>query len=91
MADESFGYAAFKTGAAQVAFSLAPGQEELIGRHAGIGFITEDINLKYEQLCAAGVKFESPPEKQPWGGVLALFKDPDGNIFYLDQTSEDHP
>ena len=31
-----------------------------------------------------GVEFEMPPTQQPWGGTLALFKDPDGNIYYLD-------
>lgn len=36
----------------------------------------------------AGVEFEMPPGKQPWGGMLALFKDPDGNLFYLDQVVE---
>jgi uncharacterized glyoxalase superfamily protein PhnB len=24
------------------------------------------------------------PQKQPWGGYMAMFADPDGNIFYLD-------
>lgn len=27
-----------------------------------------------------------PPSKQPWGGYMALFADPDGNIFYLDSV-----
>ena len=27
-----------------------------------------------------------PPEKQPWGGFMAMFLDPDGNSFYLDQV-----
>jgi predicted enzyme related to lactoylglutathione lyase len=26
------------------------------------------------------------PSKQPWGGYMALFADPDGNIFYLDSV-----
>ena len=89
--DESFGYASFDTGPAQIAFAKASDQPELIGRHTGIGLIAEDINLAYEEMRAAGVEFEMPPSKQPWGGVLALFKDPDGNIFYLDEIPEDHP
>lgn len=24
------------------------------------------------------------PSKQPWGGYMAMFADPDGNIFCLD-------
>jgi predicted enzyme related to lactoylglutathione lyase len=27
------------------------------------------------------------PSKQPWGGYMAMFADPDGNIFYLDQAA----
>jgi predicted enzyme related to lactoylglutathione lyase len=30
-----------------------------------------------------------PPKEQPWGGLMALFTDPDGNVFYLDQISDD--
>ena len=30
-----------------------------------------------------GVQFIEPPEKQPWGGVLAHLRDPDGNILTL--------
>jgi predicted enzyme related to lactoylglutathione lyase len=25
------------------------------------------------------------PGKMPWGGYMAMFMDPDGNEFYLDQ------
>ena len=28
--------------------------------------------------------FIQPPEKQPWGGTLALFADPDGNVAIID-------
>ena len=42
----------------------------------------------FETLSAAGVAFEMPPTRQPWGGFMAMFKDSDGNIFYLDQPSE---
>ena len=24
------------------------------------------------------------PQKQPWGGYMGMFADPDGNVFYLD-------
>jgi lactoylglutathione lyase len=89
--DEKFGYASFDTGAAQLAFSKSTDQPELLGRHTGIGLVVDDIALSYEALRAAGVQFEMAPEKQPWGGVLALFKDPDGNLFYLDEVPADHP
>ena len=87
MEDQQFGYASFDTGAASMAFARADEatQQSLVGRHTGIGLMAADINLAYEELRAAGVEFDQPPEQQPWGGILALFKDPDGNIFYLDQ------
>jgi len=28
-----------------------------------------------------------PPTRQPWGGVMALVADPDGNVFYVDQAA----
>jgi len=27
------------------------------------------------------------PSKQPWGGFMAMFADPDGNTFYLDEIA----
>ena len=27
------------------------------------------------------------PAKQPWGGFMALFSAPDGNVFYLDELA----
>ena len=81
--DEDWGYASFNAG--PISFAIAKANEpELFGRHTGIGFVVDDIDASYETLRAAGVQFEMPPTKQPWGGTLALFKDPDGNIFYLD-------
>lgn len=88
--DAQFGYASFDTGAAQIAFACSPDQPELIGRHTGIGLVCDDIERAHAELSAAGVEFAMPPTRQPWGGVLALFKDPDGNVFYLDQVPQDH-
>jgi len=43
----------------------------------------DDLAATYVELRAKGVTFTAPPEKQPWGGSLAHFKDPDGNILTL--------
>lgn len=83
--DASFGYASFDSGTVSMAFAVAKDQPELIGRHTGIGLMVEDVNLVYEQFSAAGVRFEMEPTEQPWGGYMAMFMDPDGNVFYLDQ------
>jgi uncharacterized glyoxalase superfamily protein PhnB len=46
--------------------------------------MVHDVDAVYEDLLGKGVEFTMPPTKQPWGGTLALFKDLDGNVFYLD-------
>jgi len=83
VSDEAFGYASFQAG--PISFGIAQTEDAaLLGRHTGVGFVVQDIDATYHKLNAAGVEFEMPPTKQPWGGVLALFKDPDGNVYYLD-------
>ena len=81
--ETEFGYASFAAG--PISFALAQTDDQtLVGRHTGVGFMTEDIEAEYQRLKNLGVAFDLPPTAQPWGGVLALFKDPDGNIYYLD-------
>ena len=48
----------------------------------------DPVEQLYRELENKGVRFTMKPEKQPWGGFMALFLDPDGNIFYLDQLRE---
>ena len=43
----------------------------------------DDIEAVYERLKARGVEFTRPPEREPWGGWLATFTDPDGNTLQL--------
>lgn len=82
-ADAEFGYASFDAG--PISFAIAQTDDtNLVGRHTGVGFMTQDIKAEYQRLQALGVVFEMPPTQQPWGGTFALFKDPDGNIYYLD-------
>lgn len=86
-ADEGFGYASFAAG--PTSFAIAQTDDEaLVGRHTGVGFMTDDIDAEYERMRDAGVEFEMPPTAQPWGGTLALFKDPDDNVYYLDPGHE---
>ena len=81
--EAEFGYASFSAGA--VAFSLARTDDaSQVGRHTGIGLVVDDLDAAYEELSRRGVAFDMPPTKQPWGGTLALFRDPEGNVFYLD-------
>lgn len=83
MREDKFGYASFDGG--NISFAIAETDDpSLVGKHTGIGFIVDDIDKAYDEMKAKGVEFSMPPTKQPWGGTLALFKDPEGNVFYLD-------
>ena len=48
-----------------------------------VNFDVDGIHDLHESLVAAGVEFIRPPEKEHWGGWVASFKDPDGNIVQL--------
>ena len=44
---------------------------------------TREIHDLYQRLAAQGVTFIRPPEQEGWGGWVATFLDPDGNILQL--------
>jgi lactoylglutathione lyase len=73
--------------AGRTAFSLTtPWNREskkLVGRRTGVSFYVDDIEKTVKALKKKGVKFSFPPRKQPWGGTLANFRDPDGNHYFL--------
>ena len=66
----------------RVVLFTAPGDEKRIGSQMPVSFECEDIDATYQQLSGRGVKFDGPPEKQPWG-TYAMFKDSEGNGFVL--------
>ena len=68
--------------------SAAP---ELIGRPTGITLVVGDIQAEYERMRTEGVRFVSPPTKQPWGGMTASVVDPDGNEIGLMEEWEHSP
>lgn len=55
------------------------------GSLQGLVLSSTDIQADYEQLVANGVKFDGPPERQPWG-TETVFHDPDGNSIVLQQA-----
>lgn len=80
-------FASFKVG--DMRFSLARGAEETHGtgnRNTGIGFEVADLGAAHGELAGKGVRFTMGPGKMPWGGYMAMFVDPDGHEFYLDQA-----
>jgi catechol 2,3-dioxygenase-like lactoylglutathione lyase family enzyme len=58
-------------------------ERDLAGRYVGCSIEVEDIQATYSELVAKGVHFTAPPEKQEWGGTLAHFEDPAGNVLTL--------
>jgi predicted enzyme related to lactoylglutathione lyase len=48
-----------------------------------VNLAVDDIEVVYRRLRAAGVAFSRAPEREPWGGVVATFADPDGNTLQL--------
>ena len=54
-----------------------------------INFGTGDIHALYETLVAQKVEVLRPPARESWGGWVATFRDPDGNIFQLIQQPSD--
>jgi lactoylglutathione lyase len=89
---DEMGWAQMATGESHLALeSVAASDSEgrgLVGRFVGVSLQVADIFATYKLLAARGVEFVGPPEKQPWGGVLAHLRDPDGNILTLVGNSD---
>ncbi len=90
--EPKFSYASVAAGPIRMGLAQVDPKDEqsrgLVGRHTGLAFGTRDLEAAHAQLAAKGVQFPMKPAKQPWGGFMALFADPDGNVFYLDQIRD---
>ncbi len=51
--------------------------------NTGILFRVDDLNKTYEELTKKGVEFTKKPKDDGWG-PYAMFKDLDGNVFWLE-------
>ena len=86
--DESFHFARFDGGG--ISFSVASSGEDsgppepAADRFSGIGFAVDDVDAAAREIKARGARFTMEPSRQPWGGYMAMFADPEGNLFYLD-------
>jgi len=57
------------------------------GSMRGLVFTSDDVEAEYEALTAKGVRFDGPPEPQPYApGGEAVCYDPDGNMLVLQQA-----
>lgn len=52
----------------------------------GLLLVVEDIDVAHEELTRRGVEV-SKPEKMPWGSLHSYLKDPDGNVWTLQQPT----
>ena len=48
-----------------------------------VNLATSDIHTLHARLTVAGVRFIRLPEREHWGGWVATFEDPDGNMLQL--------
>ncbi len=62
---------------------------KLVGVRTGVSFYVDDIEKTYKDLRKKNVRFSLKPRKEPWGAMLANFRDPDGNRFFLLQMPTD--
>ena len=85
-------YAGFDCGGVEI--GLAPGIPRQArdvapaGEQEGapcVDFLVQDVDAAYRALRERGVRFLKEPHDTPWGGRIALFADPDGNVLQLVQ------
>lgn len=55
---------------------------ELEPGNTGILLYADDFEGTVDELKKKGVEFTQEPKKEEWG-TYAMFKDPDGNVFWL--------
>ena len=58
------------------------------GASTDIVFSTDSIYELHRRLLDEGVIFKKKPERQQWGGLSAIFFDPDGNEFQVVEDPE---
>jgi hypothetical protein len=56
-----------------------------VGRFTAFPFTVENLEKTMNDLRGRSIEWIGLPERQPWGGLLSHFKDPDGNILTLVQ------
>jgi catechol 2,3-dioxygenase-like lactoylglutathione lyase family enzyme len=73
--------------AGRTAFSLTTpwnrNARKLVGVRTGVSFYVVDLDKTYKRLKKKRVKFTITPRREPWGGLIASFKDLDGNAYFL--------
>lgn len=84
------GHVVYRLGEVDVVVEAVPpdaaeDEQSLVGRPTGLSLGVDDIQARCQALAGRGVRFGGAPTRQPWGGWLADFEDPDGNGLQLVQ------
>jgi predicted enzyme related to lactoylglutathione lyase len=79
----------------EIGSTTDPSQKEVAknwspGRSPPIVLRVADCRKEYQELTGRGVEFHQAPVDHPWG-VSATFKDPDGNLFSMNQPPTSWP
>jgi predicted enzyme related to lactoylglutathione lyase len=61
------------------------GHEDRVGSFVGVSFDCDDLEKTYAELAAAGVSFDGPLQRQPWGTFVKLI-DSEGNTFVVSES-----
>jgi len=78
---DEMGWAQMAPGEGQLALERVDQERRAqVGRFVVVSLQVPDISATCNTRAERGVEFVAPPLKQPWGGVLAHLRDPDGNI-----------
>src|SRR5262249_26066094 len=84
---DDWGLAQLATGEGQLAIERADaagdGGRARVARLTGVSLQVHGNAATYDTVVARGAEFLGAPDKQPWGGVLAHLRDPDGNVLTL--------
>ena len=71
-----------------------PEQETFIGNQSGgrvfLFLNTDDFWRDYNEMISRGIEFVREPKDQSYG-MVAVFKESDGNLWDLLELKEDHP
>ena len=91
--DSSLGFAVFASGCDGMTLVIEEitrdENDGLSPRFTALSLATDDIETRYAAMNIDGVTFDGPPEKQEWGGSLAHFSDPEGNVLTLVEYPRD--
>jgi predicted enzyme related to lactoylglutathione lyase len=80
--DQEAGHAGIGTGECTLLLEASSGESP---KFTGLSLVTDDIDGKHRELLDKAVEFSQAPARKEWGGMLAYFKDPEGNELGLVQ------